>query len=183
MVFHVSTTLPFGDLVFAGAYSGYPSSLEVRRVEISPTLPEGMAVDNFAAFLVRLTTSDTLHEFNFECSVSSVTQKGAPNSGEHLDAQSWHIGNGLLMIGTEDGESLDQRIDWLSVNKSNYPVSYLLNGFRLSFSYVPPHQQVDFHFIVAHNAPTRDCDSEWFAVDIPHAKLLASPSTPIPNTA
>ena len=43
------------------------------------------------------------------------------------------------MLGTEDGESLRDRIDWYSfASAKDYPISYLADGIELTIDYIPP---------------------------------------------
>lgn len=180
MSFHATDYFPFGDIALTATSSvALDRSLSVRRVEITPDLPDGMAVDFVTAFLIELVTSSSVHDFAFDCRLVCSPSKGDPNSGENLDAQSWSIGNGLLMIGTEDCEALRARMTWLDISLDNDLVSYLRDGFRLTFPYIPAKRQLSFHFVIAYNQIDKHCDSEWFAVDIPHANLQDSPNTVI----
>ena len=79
------------------------------------------------------------------------------------------------MFGTEDGDALQARMPWLKTQGIDYPVEYLTNGFRVVIPYIAPNTTVGFHFVLAYNQIDKECDSEWFAVDIPHAKLSDFP--------
>lgn len=134
-----------------------------------------MTVDVVAANLISFVTSVAVHNFLFDFSLARCKTKGDINSGECLDAQSWAIEGGLLMIGTEDGDALRARMPWLKIEDDDYPVEYLSNGFRVAIPYIAPKRSVGFHFVLAYNHIDEKCDSEWFAVDVPHAKLSEFP--------
>ena len=151
------------------------NALVVQRVAFVPALPDGMAVDIAAAYRIAFVLSAPIHNFSFDFTLTECQTKGDANSGECLDAQSWAMGNGLLMFGTEDGESLQARMSWLKIQGPDYPVEYLTNGFRIVIPYIAPNTTVGFHFVLAYNQIDAGCDSEWFAVDVPHSTLNQLP--------
>lgn len=151
------------------------SALVVQRVAFTPILPPGMAVDLVAAYRISFIASFPVHDFSFDFALTESESKGDPNTGESLDAQSWSIGGGLLMFGTEDGEALHARMPWLTVNDNESPIEFLRGGFRVAIPYVAPNTTVGFHFVLAYNQVDKGCDSEWFAVDFPHSKLCELP--------
>ena len=118
-----------------------------------------------------------IQNFSFDITLHNCQVKGCTESGEHLDAQSWQLDGGFLMIGTEDGELLNERMPWVEATQSNrhYPVEYRPDGFRFSLPYVPPKTLVEFHFVLAHNAIESDNVAEWVAVNIRHKNLFGLP--------
>jgi hypothetical protein len=176
MSFNTSESFPFGDVSLSCVSSPeLTGGLNVKRVTCSPPIPEGMSVDSVDAYVVTSTSPLAIHNFSFDLIFHNGESKGGRESGEHLDAQSWQIGDGLLMIGTEDGDVLQNRMPWISTDGNEYPIEYLSNGFRLSFSYIPPNARVEFHFVLAYNRIECENQSEWFAVDIPRIKLNEFP--------
>jgi len=176
MTFHATESFPFGDVVMSCVSSPpLDSALVVQRIAFNPTLPDGMAVDLVAAYRIAFVLDAPIHNFSFDFTLTQCTTKGDSNSGECLDAQSWEIDNGLLMFGTEDGDALQTRMPWLKIHGNDYPIEYLPNGFRIVIPYVAPNTTVGFHFVLAYNSVDKGCDSEWFAVDVPHAKLAEFP--------
>ena len=140
--------------------------LVIRTVDYAGTLPAGMTVDATACVDVGITAGGPIHDFAFSARLLDMPEQGSPESGEWLDAQSFVRGSGVLMLGTEDGDSLANRLSWFNLNYStNYPIAYLSDGFEIGFRYVPPDKPLDFHFILAYNASDRRDSSEWFAVD------------------
>jgi hypothetical protein len=172
MTFHATESFPFGDVALSCVSSPLLSkALEVQRVAFAPTLPDGMFVDLVTAYRVSFCEPFAVHNFSFDLTLTRCEIKGDRNSGECLDAQSWPIGDGLLMFGTEDGDALKARMPWLEINGDDYPVEYLRHGFRIVIPYVAPNTPVGFHFVVAYNQVNAGTDSEWFAVDVRHRKL------------
>ena len=151
------------------------TSLNVKRVTCSPVLPDGMAVESVNAYVIRLNCTHPIHSFSFDLTLHNCQSNGNAESGEHLDAQSWKMGDGLLMIGTEDGDALRNRMTWMPIDGTDYPIEYLPNGFRVSVAYIPPNTDLQFHVILAYNPIESENQSEWFAVDIPHATVLEFP--------
>lgn len=180
MSFQATITLPFGEVSLSATYSAdHDQPIAIRRVDVVPQLPDGMAVDLVSAFLIDVPTAFPVYDLTFDCRLAAIEQEGDANSGQYLDAQSWPIGDGLLMIGTEDGEALQARMPWLNFNEDDYPIRYLPDGLRLELAMVPAKKRLDFHFVLAYNHVDRQCDSEWFAVDIAHTTILNSPSAAI----
>lgn len=175
MSFHTSESLLFGDVTLSCVSS--PEStrwLNINRVACSPLLPEGVEVDSVDGYVVELQSPQAIHNFSFDLVVPNCRGKGSVETGEHLDAQSWQLGDGLLMIGTEDSDAFRSRISWLAAAETLELVEFLPNGFRASLDYIPPGMRIGFHFVLAYNRVESQNDSEWFAVDIPHGKLRDS---------
>lgn len=176
MTFHATESYPFGHIAMSCFSSpSLENLLVVERLACTPDLPDGMAVDVSSAYRIEFAATFPLHDFSFDFTRTEHEPKGDPNPGECLEAQSWSIGDGLLMFGTEDGESLQTRMPWLRIDGGNCPVEYLANGFRIAIPYIEPKTNVGFHFILAYNQVDANCDAEWFTVDIPHAKLTDFP--------
>jgi hypothetical protein len=173
MTFHATESFPFGDVAMSCVSSpSLDNALIVQRVAFTPNLPVGMAIDLVAAYRISFAVPFPVHHFSFDFTRSRCDTKGDANSGECLDAQSWEIGDGLLMFGTEDGDALHARMPWLKMAGSDYPIEYLRGGFRIVIPYVAPNTPVGFHFVLAYNRVDTCSCSEWFAVDVPHRKLL-----------
>jgi hypothetical protein len=176
MTFHATESFPFGEVAMSSVSSpSLENALVVQRVAFTPTLPDGMAVDLVAAYRIAFVSPVPIHNFSFDFALTECESKGDPNTGESLDAQSWSIGDGLLMFGTEDGEALHARMPWLTIRDDEYPIEFLRCGFRIAIPYVAPNTTVGFHFVLAYNQVDKECDSEWFAVDFPHSELCELP--------
>lgn len=178
MTFHASESFPFGDVAMSSVSSpSLGNALVVQRVAFAPTLPDGMIVDLVAAYRISFSAPFPVHDFSFDFIRTRCETTGDTNSGECLDAQSWPIADGILMFGTEDGESLHVRMPWLKIEGNNYPIEYLRNGFRISIPYVAPNTPVGFHFVLAYNSDDTGTDSEWFALDVAHSTMRELPVT------
>lgn len=153
-------------------------SLSTRLVAPHRMLPSGLSVDSTLGLVVSLRSGMPTRDFLFALRIDAISTNGSPESGECLDAQSWDLDGGIMMLGTEDGESLQSRMDWSSFSiESGCPLSYLSDGFELSVNYIPPHVELDFHFVLAYSRVNLGDDATWFAVDVPHATMLGFPST------
>ncbi len=176
MPFQATESFTFGDVTMSCVSSpAMDKALIVQRVAFTPILPNGMAVDIVAAYRISFILPFPVHDFSFDFIRTQCNSKGDVSSGQCLDAQSWPIGSGLLMFGTEDGEALQQRMPWLTIHGDNYPIEYLRHGFRIVIPYIAPNTTVGFHFVLAYNQIDKGCDSEWFAVDVPHSKISELP--------
>lgn len=152
-------------------------SLVVRSVDYHATLPPGMTVDATACVDVSVRADKNVRDFAFDFRFLDVAGKGSRESGECLDAQSFDHNAGTLMLGTEDGESLSERYKWFDLRYDvNYPISYLDDGFRVSFAHIPTKAVLDFHFIVAYARIDRGDSATWFAVDVPQREVRNIPT-------
>ena len=140
-------------------------------------MDDHLAVEVVNAYIIDFVSNAPIQNFNFDVVFHGCATKGCAESGEHLDAQSWELPIGFLMIGTEDGDVLNERMPWIETTPrdQHYPVEYLDNGFRLSLPYVPPSTLVEFHFVLAYNTVESDNVAEWIAVGIPHRRLFGLP--------
>jgi len=176
-----SINLPFIDLMASATAQDEPvlqRALTLSTSPVSPNLPPGKFVDATVALLVRVESSCPIYDFVFALRLARKNHTGSPESGEHLEAQGWEFDGGRLMIGTEDGEMLRDRIEWFDFSYSAYPIGYLDDGLEIAIPSIPAGRVFDFHFVVAYNAVDRGDDSEWFAVDIPHGSLAESMPAP-----
>ena len=167
---------PLGTLIFSVIADRDMSSADEVSVEIitiSPELPLGMSVESCSAGLLSARFSAPIATLQFLCQWEHAANRGDPNSGEGLDAQSWEDDNHIVMVGTEDADFLSARLPSLQICIEDEPVEYLSDGFSISLPRIPAHRPISLQFVVATNLiPESVDDSVWFAVDIPHARLL-----------
>ena len=167
---------PFGGIELASFSTPLlGDAITVKRVALERILPNGMRVDCSTAYLVSFNAPFAIHDFSFDFTLTVCETRGSRNSGESLDAQSWSLGDGIVTLGTEDGEALHTRMRWLEIDGQDYPIEYLHHGMRVSIRYVAPNTVVSFHFVAAYNRIDAGTDSDWFAVDVPHARIVALP--------
>lgn len=107
--------------------------------------------------------------FNIRCHTQA---KGSPCTGECLEAQEWQSGTHLLVVGTEDAETLGARMPYLGLGEFEQIVRYANDSMEIQLATIPSRREVTLHFIIAENTyPEPGPDSAWFAVDIPHRDL------------
>ncbi len=82
----------------------------------------------------------------------------------------------LVMIGTEDSEWLNSR---LRIEKEytteNYPVKMNNNKITIDIEEFKENKELSLHFAIAWNSLPEPADAScWFAVDVPHEKILSA---------
>jgi hypothetical protein len=167
---------PIGNLTFEAFADGVPLCAPVvsfRSGHVEPALPSGMSVAGSVGVLVALEPEITLQGVRIR-----ATWEGAagavvsPTSGERLDAQEW-VGQGhIVVLGTEDGEALADRLVEHGLRLDPYPVHYSPLGLEVVLPQVPAGSATTLHFVVAVNTHPEPVDcSAWFAADVPHERM------------
>lgn len=179
MEFSTTRSLHFGEIeLTAKCTNSEQMSIKIHNLNMTPDLPAGMSVTHVNAFLIDATTESFINEFEFSIRLSGcIPDHASPASGQDLDAQEWDVGEGTLVIGTEDGEALQRRLPWLDYDINNYPIQYLPNGLKIALAGIPSGSLFSVHFVAAYNQTVSGNNSEWFAVDIPHQTLRNARST------
>lgn len=78
-----------------------------------------------------------------------------------------------VFIGTEDYDARSHRLPNLLLNEELYPIVCLTNGFQITIPLINAGQTVSLHYVIASNPFPEPVDcSCWYAVDIPHRKVL-----------
>lgn len=171
---------PLGDLRFGAQVDGAQtaSRLVLTTVPITPALPLGMAVDGCVG-VVLASSAAVPHGLRFDCAWSGDPPTPmSPATGEGLDAQEWSNSEHVVLIGTEDAETLRVRLGPKLVfgeSPDPYFVEYRDTGLRIKIDEVPARAVLTLHFVVAWNRlpEPKDC-SCWYAVDVRHETLLSS---------
>lgn len=163
-----------GELVFhVTAASGELSHATISLTEIDRPLPKTMSVENNIAALLTVTSPTDIINLQFSCAWQDCQLKGYACSGEGLDAWEWEDENQHIVIGTEDGEALSERLNLGEITRSNYPVSQRENRIIIEIEKFPANQELTLHFILASNSLPEENDcSCWFAVDALHEKIV-----------
>lgn len=164
---------PLGRIRFVAHAKPHMNSaceLRLRVVEPSVSLPPGMSVNRTRAVVLRVRAQAGLESLSFCCQVCADIA-GEPESGEHLDAQSFETQADRVLVGTEDCEALSSRMPALCLEKEVCkPVRYLKDGFRIQLENIPAGLSVGLHFLVAENSNPEPVDcSAWYAVHTTHA--------------
>lgn len=151
-----------------------------RHGSITPAWPPGMSVTACEGILITLRPEMALSEVCVSARWETpFTRDPSPATGQRLDAQEWIEGGRIVLLGTEDGDALAERLPTHGLDpetyRDAYPVRYLTDGFNVVLPKVPAGTTTTLHFVVAINAyPEPVGDSAWFAVDVPHQRVLAA---------
>lgn len=165
---------PIGRLIFElNMARGEISELHISQCDIEPKIPKGMSVEGCKAILLRCTSKTHLKDLTFSCSWMELEEKGFSNSGECLDAWEWEHKNTLVLIGTEDDECLGSRVDLKKSTSDYYPITMKDNTIKIHISEFPKSKVLTLHYMISWNFIPEKIDSScWFAVDVPHNKVL-----------
>ena len=157
------------------ASSGDISDASIIISELESILPDGMEVENNVAALLTVKSPIDITELKFSCIWQGELPKGSMRSGEALDAWEWEANGQLVIIGTEDGDWLSSRLNLGQITQNNYPVTELGNCITIEISRYPANKELTLHFVVASNSlPEKQDCSCWFAVDVPHERIIKS---------
>lgn len=109
----------------------------------------------------------------FSCSWEPpLNVRGGSESGERLDAQSWHDEGTIVVVGTEDYVALNERLPPCGFAENNYPVKNIADGLEIVVPIAPAKVETSLHFVIAENSfPEPVENSAWHAVDIDHCLL------------
>jgi len=158
---------PIGNLLFGANVN----EAIITTCELPPSLPDGMAIDGSFIVLFRYSPSTNEKYLDFFCQWENLEEEGFSASGEALCAWEWEKKQTLVMIGTEDEDWLSQR---LPIKKEeNYFVEMKENCLTIKIEDTPKNTELTLHFVVAWSSiPEKTENSCWFAVDVPHVKIL-----------
>ncbi len=166
---------PIGSLSFeAKSETGKLNDSSITICEIEPSIPDGMHVEKCFAILFKCFSLKLLKNVVFSCKWDNLDTSGYPDSGEGLDAWEWEHNGILVMIGTEDGDRLSDRLN-LAQQKldENYPITMCDNQITIVIQEFEANRKFSLHFVVAWNPAPEPLEAScWFAVDFPHKKLL-----------
>lgn len=180
MIFKTSShllTTPIGSLSFrAKSQKGDLHNTSISICEIEPIIPDGMHVQKCIAVLFKCTSPIPLNNVVFSCQWNDLNITGYGNSGEGLDAWEWQHKGVLVMIGTEDGDWLSDRLNLGKQHLSEgYPVTMHDNQITITIEEFEANKELSLHFVVAWNLTPEPVEAScWFAVDVPHKKLLTT---------
>ena len=146
---------------------------ELRAVEPELDLPPGLSVRRVRAVLLLACSQSGFDQLDYRCRFVTDIE-AVPESGEHLDAQSWEGEHDVVVVGTEDGEALLRRMPWLEAWEDPLAlVEYRRDGLNVPLKHIPSGETVGLHYVVAENANPEPVEcSAWYAVDIQHERLL-----------
>jgi hypothetical protein len=157
---------PLGLIKFEAVVRG---KAEMRIQELPCILSNGMTLDRVVACLLVVEPEVDNADLAFSAHLDNEYLAGSPESGECLDCLSWESAKWAVSIGTEDGETLSQRLRRKDLESDAYPINYTQTGLELRLTALERGKAFSFHFIVAYKRlpDDREC-STWFAVDVAH---------------
>jgi hypothetical protein len=165
---------PIGSLLFSiSAADGDIGGAHIYECDIEPNIPKGMSVEGCKTVLLRCTSLTPLKDIIFSCSWNELKEAGYGNSGEGLDAWEWEHNKTLVMVGTEDDEYLGSRVKLKESSSNYYPITMNDNAIKIHISEFPANKELSLHFVISWNSIPEKMDSScWYAVDIPHERVL-----------
>lgn len=169
----VKTNLgPVHALVIVSGDSVSPGAVSLAKKKFDPQLPKGMSIQSCTAFVLTVSGPVQIESLEFRIFMDSQVE-GTPCTGQCLDAQEWSSEDTTVVVGTEDGESLSDRLGAPELEERAV-VDYDKHSLTLRLSGLRKHEGYSFHFLVAENPLPEAVDaSAWFAVDQPHKRLLS----------
>ena len=165
---------PMGFLSFiVSSTEGELSNAKITSCEIKSSLPEGMSVEKSIAIIMQYTSPTPIKNIKYSCSLLELEEKGYANSGEGLEAWEWESNETTLTIGTEDDIFFNSRVKYTKQESENYSVTMENNAILIEIKKFPANTVLSLHYVIAWNSlPEKTSNSCWFAVDVPHDKLL-----------
>ncbi len=166
---------PIGSLSFrASCNFGKLDESQITVHEWEPSIPNGMTVDGCNVILFKCRPKTQINKFVFSCKWVDFNTTGYGNSGEALDAWEWESDETVVVIGTEDSEWLNSRLKIGKVYSSEeYPITMENNTISIRIDEFDKNKELSLHFVVAWNKLPEPKDSScWFAVDVPHERIL-----------
>lgn len=165
-------------------------SAELFLCSVKPQLPPGMHVTACCAALWRVRAEGgSPAEFAFSCrwSPGSKQERGAPCSGQGLEAVEWTANRTCLTLGTLDAEtfaSFGRGVEgfpkrWLKERWNVWPedlelVQYCSDGLLVSPPPIAVGEVVQVQFVAAWSPAPDTQSATWFAVDLPPDQILSS---------
>ncbi|WP_306548518.1 hypothetical protein [Desulfobulbus sp.] len=166
---------PIGSLSFsARAEEDDLSNCNVTIRRLEPGIPKGMNVEKCMTILLHCLPTKALNNFTFPCVWDNLQAVNQRNSGEALDAWGWESNGILVMIGTEDSDCLNSRLNPNNEYSTvNYSVRMINNIIIIQIDNFEEDKVLSLHYVIAWNSlpELSDC-SCWYAVDVPHEKIL-----------
>jgi len=172
---NTSMETPIGTLSFGiEADAGDVDAFHISISPVAPELPWGMSVEACVAVLLKGISLTKLENFVLYGKWDDLKVAGQGNSGEALEAWEWDSDGKLVMIGTEDSDRLNERLNsQQAFAPENYQVAMNDNKISIRVEKQMPNQALSLHFLVAWNPSPEPSDcSCWYAVDMAHKEVM-----------
>jgi hypothetical protein len=165
-------TLSFGIKADAGDVDDFRFSIR----PVNPELPWGMSVEGCAAVLFEGLSCSVFESLEFYCKWDDLKQQGMANSGESLEAWEWESDGKLVMIGTEESDRLNERLNYQGQSTcENNSVAMTDSAISVRIGKFAAGKMLSLHFLVAWNpSPEPSSCSCWYAVEMSHQALMES---------
>ena len=166
---------PLGHLSFkAKCKIGKLDDAKITIHNWQPSIPKGMSVEGCKVILFKHTPSEPLKNLVFSCEWVNLNITGYGASGEALDSWEWESNKETVLVGTEDSEWLNSR---LKIEKEylpeDYPITMENNKISIRIDEYTKNEELTLHYVVAWNSlPEPKENSCWFAVNVPHRKII-----------
>jgi len=173
----IQINTPIGSLsLSANTKEGDFEYLDIASGQLKPEIPKGMGVEGCIAVLLSCLPSKPLSGFEFKCQWEKLKQAGYGCTGEALDAWEWESNGSLVIVGTEDSEWLNSRLGLeKDYTTKNYPVTMHNNIVNIEIEEFAAHKELTLHYVIAWNKLPEPVESScWYAVDVPHERILGA---------
>jgi hypothetical protein len=148
----------------------HTEDVSISIFPIVARVPVGLTVERCSAILLNVHRHGPLECINFRIEFSNGLC-GRPCTGQYVEAQEWSNEANLVVIGTEDAESLNRRYPALGLSAQSV-VIYSPTSMTLRLEGLAGLEAPSFHFLVSENPATELFDvAAWFAVDELHEHL------------
>ncbi len=167
---------PLGALEFMlGTGSAPPAEASLKTVSLRPKIPPGMSVLACYGVILQIKTSAAVDGLSFKASLRPTPLvRGGPATGEGLEALEWTNNDYVMLVGTEDTDYLQARLNTTIALPDN-PFTYSNDSLSILIGEIQPNRSLSLHFIVAWNKLPESVESScWFAVDQPHVTVLGA---------
>lgn len=166
---------PLGALSFrAQCDAGTIGGAAITVHDWAPSLPNGMSVEGCKVIVFKYKPSEPLKKISFLCEWVDLNITGYSNSGEALDAWEWESDKHVVVVGTEDSDGLNSRLQIeTEYMLEDWPISMKNNKISIRIAGLDVGRELTLHYVVAWNSLPEPKDSScWFAVDVPHLEIL-----------
>ncbi|MFN7953037.1 MAG: hypothetical protein U0610_15050 [bacterium] len=160
--------------------------LQIMTGPADPRLPYSLTVDECIGAVWRVHASFDLEAFDVSCGLPDAPLEGSPETGQHLECQTWSHDGRFLALGTEDDEALWLRAErgialprrlagtYFRRFEANVRARYDARGITVAIPAIRRGEVIGGHFVAAWAPESKADQGAWYAVDWVHEKLCAA---------
>jgi hypothetical protein len=162
----------------------------IETFPVVPRLAPGMSVRSATAVLLSARATTTERGLRYRCRwATPPAAEWDSGGGQDLESSSWEGRSDLVTVGTEDDEVLTARrpdcgfsplitgpglFMYRTLQGAREDFGSTTDGLVVVVPILKAGNTISLHFIVAENpSPEAEPESTWYAVDLPHADVLA----------